>query len=421
MRTFTRRLVYGLAALSALWALPAAAAPCSVISRENVVRCTRDASLERRAGEAAVRAADGRLQANDPWLPSNPELALTGSRRRAPGESAINWSASLGLEVEVAGQRGARRAVALAERDAERQGLQANARVTSSDALRLYFEVLAAREERTVLGKLSAATTRVFEAARAAAERGVAAGIDADVADSARIAVLRRAADAARDERVATLSLAGLLGLTPSQPLQISGSLEPFASAARVQPDHLAPDSPEVRAFTAEKRAFSARASALRRSRVPNPRVSVFVQREGFNEDVVGVGLALPLPLPEPLGRTFAGQIAENEALSQRASLLAEHSRRTRRAELQRAIAEYQLADELARAFSAERLIHAQQALDNLSSELQAGRVSIRDAIVLQGPLVELLLGAIESKRALCLASVEVIRTAGLPFEGEER
>jgi outer membrane protein, heavy metal efflux system len=421
MRTSTRRLVYGLAALSALGALPAAATPCSVIGRENVVRCTREASLERRAGEAAVRAADGRLQANDPWLPSNPELALTGSRRRAPNASALNWSASLGLELEIAGQRGARRAAALAERDAERHGVEANARLMASDALRLYFEVLAAREQRTVLDKLSAATTRVFEAARAAAERGVAAGIDADVADSARIAVLRRTVDAARDERVASLSLAGLLGLTLSPPLQVTGLLEPLASAARVQPDQLAPDSPEVRAFTAENRAFSARASSLRRSRVPNPRVSVFVQRDGFNEDVVGVGLALPLPFPEPIGRTFAGQIAESEALAQRASLLAENGRRKRRAELLRAIADYQLADQLARAFEPERLLHAQQALDNLSSELQAGRVSIRDAIVLQGPLIELLLGAIEAKKALCLASVEVIRTAGLPFDGAER
>jgi outer membrane protein, heavy metal efflux system len=421
MHTSTRRLACGLATLSALWAPPVAATPCSVLSRENVVRCTREASLERRAGEAAVRAADGRLRANDPWLPANPELALAGSRRRAPGESALNWSASLGLEVEVAGQRGARRAAALAERDVQRQGVEANARLTFSDAFRLYFEVLAAREERTVLDKLSAATTRVFEAARAAAERGAAAGIDADVADSARIAVLRRAVDAARAERVATVSLASLVGLTPSQPLQVTGLLEPFASAARVQPDHLAPDSPEVRAFTAEKRAFSARASSLRRSRVPNPRLSVFVQRDGFNENVVGVGLALPLPLPEPIGRTFAGQIAESEALSQRASLLAENSRRTRRAELLRAIAEYQLTDQLVRAFDAERLAHAQQALDNLASELQAGRVSIRDAIVLQGPLIELLLGAIEAKRALCLASVEVLRTAGLPFEGTER
>lgn len=421
MRNYPRRLACWLAALSAVWAVPVAAAPCSDISRENVVRCSREASLERRAGEAAIRAASGRVQANDPWLPSNPELELTGSRRRAPGESALNWTASLGVELEIAGQRGARREAAMAEREAERRGVEANARETSSAAFRLYFEVLAAREQRRVLERLNAATTRVFEAARAAAERGVAAGIDAEVADSARIAVLQRAAAAARTEQVATVSLASLVGLMPPQQLQVTGSLEPLASAGRVQLGVALPDSPEARAFVAERRAFSARASSLRRSRVPNPRLSVFVQREGFNEDVVGVGLALPLPLPEPVGRTFAGQIAESEALSERAALLADNSRRTRRAELSRAVAEYQVASEMARAFSAERTVRAQQALDNLSSEVQAGRVSIRDAVVLQGPLLDLLLGAIEARKSLCLASLEVVRAAGLPFEGAGR
>ena len=418
MRNYPRRLARWLAALCSLWALPLGATPCLELSRENVARCTREASLEQRAGEAAVRAASGRVQASDPWFASNPELELSGSRRRAPGESALNWSASLGLELEIAGQRGFRREAAMAERDAERHGVEANARATASEAFRFYFEVLAAREQRRLLERSVAATTRVFEAARAAAERGAAAGIDAEVADSARIAVLQRAAAAARSEQLATVSLASLVGLIPPQQPQIAGALEPFASAERVRLGTSSLDSPEAQAFVAEQHAFSARASSLRRSRVPNPRVSVFVQREGFNEDVLGIGLSLPLPLPEPVGRTFAGQIAENEAFSERAAFLAQNSRRTRRTELSRAIAEYQVASEIARAFGTERTVRVQQALDDLSSEVQAGRVSIRDAVVLQGPLLDLLLGAIEAKRSLCLASLEVVRTAGLSFEG---
>ena len=93
-----------------------------------------------------------------------------------------------------------RREAAMAERDAERHGVEANARETASEAFRFYFEVLAAREQRRVLERLVATTTRVFEAARAAADRGATAGIDAEVADSARIAVLQRAATAARAE-----------------------------------------------------------------------------------------------------------------------------------------------------------------------------------------------------------------------------
>ena len=48
-------------------------------------------------------------------------------------------------------------------------------------------------------------------------------------------------------------------------------------------------------------------------------------------------------------------------------------------------------------------------------------RLAIRDAIVLQQPLLELLLGAIEAKKALCLASIEVVQVSGLALDGAEQ
>lgn len=421
MCKLSSRAAVWLAFLGVAWASHAAAAPCAEVSRHTLARCVRQASLERRAGEAAVRAAEGRVQASDPWLPSSPTLALSGSRRRAPDQSALNWSASLGVELEIAGQRGARREAALAEREAERNLTAAGGRALTAQAFELYFAVLAAREERELLAKLDAASARVVEAAKAAAERGAAAGIDADVADTAHIAILQRKIDAARDERLATASLSALVGLLPTEPLTVSGSLQPLEQAARVRLSSAPSDAPDVLALTAERRAFSARASALRRSRVPNPTVSLFLQREGFNEDVVGIGLAIPLPLPEPLGRTFAGQIAENEALAERATLLAENRRRGKRAELARAVAAYDSALEMLAAFDPERVGRAQRASEDLAAEVQAGRLSIRDAVVLQGPLLELRLAAIQARRTLCQTSVELLRAAGAAFEGEER
>jgi cobalt-zinc-cadmium efflux system outer membrane protein len=421
MPDFPRWPARCLALASFVWSWSADAAPCSSVSRANVVRCALAASLERQAGEAAVRAASGRVQATDPLLPSNPELAFTGARRRTSTESALNWSASLEIELEISGQRGARRRAASAEREAGRRGVSAVERSTAAEALRLYFEVLAAREEQHVLGQLEGASTRVWEAARAAAERGAAAGIEADVADAARVGTLKRRLDAAREERAAMASLAGLLGLSAARPLEVSGPLEPLPSAADVRRQLIPPDSPEVLALAAEKRAASARASAFRRSRVPSPKVSVFVERDGFDENVLGVGLAFPLPLPQPIGRTGAGEIAENEALAERAGLLAERERRTARATLASALASYDTALELSQAFSSERIAHAEQTSVNLAAEVAAGHVPIRDAIVFQGPLLELQLGAVAAKKALCLASLEVVRAAGLPLDGDLR
>jgi cobalt-zinc-cadmium efflux system outer membrane protein len=332
----------------------------------------------------------------------------------------LNWSASLGVELEIAGQRGARRSAALAERDAQKSAVGAVERATADEALRLYFEVLAARDEQRVLLQMEAAATRVWQAAQAAAERGSAAGIEADVADAARVATQQHRLEATREERAATASLASLLGHSATATLDISGSLEPLERAARVPRELTPPDSPETLALAAEQRASTARASAFRRSRVPNPTVSLFAQRDGFDENVLGVGLAFRLPLPQPIGRTNAGEIAENEALAERARLLAERERRGSRAALARALLAYDAALELSRAFSPERVAHAEQTLANLAAEVQAGRVPIRDAIVFQAPLLELQLGAIASKKALCLASLEVVRAAGLPLTGDK-
>jgi cobalt-zinc-cadmium efflux system outer membrane protein len=345
---------------------------------------------------------------------------LSGSRRRGPTESTLNWSAGLGVELEIAGQRGARRSAALADRDAEQHLVQAVERATAAEAMRLYFEVLAAREEQRVLGQMEAAATHVWEAAQAAAERGAAAGIEADVADAARVSTRQHRLEATRNEQAAIASLASMLGLSPTALLDISGSLEPLPRAARVLRELTPPDSPEALALAAERRAAVARVNAFRRARVPNPTVSVFAQRDGFGENVLGVGLGFKLPLPSPIGRTLAGEIAENEALAERAGLLAQRERRISRAALARALAAYRAALEASVAFNAERLAHAEQTLGSLAAAVQAGRLPIRDAIVFQGPLLELQLGAVATKRALCLASLEVVLAAGLRLDGDK-
>ena len=410
--------VLALAMAAFAWAWPVAAEPCSTLSRANLIRCARQASLERRAGQAAVRAADGRVRAADPWLPSNPALELSGARRRAGGETDVNWSASLGVELELAGQRGARRRAAVADREAQQSELSALERAAAVEAYRLYFEVLAARERGRVLDELGAAATGVWQAADAAAERGAAAGIEADVAEAARVSMERRKLEAERDERAASVALAHLVGLRADERLAVVGPLEPLPAAAKVRAGAVPPDPPEVVALVAEGRASTARASALRRSRVPNPTLSVFVQRDGFNEQVLGLGLALPLPLPEPLGRTSSGAIAESEALADRAAWLAQSRRRAAHSELGQALVGYDTSQKSAQALSPERAARAQRMSASLATEVQAGRVPVRDAILFQGPLLELVLDAIEAKKSLCLASLELVRAAGLPLDG---
>jgi cobalt-zinc-cadmium efflux system outer membrane protein len=159
------------------------------------------------------------------------------------------------------------------------------------------------------------------------------------------------------------------------------------------------------------------RASAFRRSRVPNPTISAFAENDGFNEHVFGLGLSLPIPIPGNVGRTYAGEVAEAEALARRAATEREQTRREIRVGLAVAAYAFQSRRLEVEAFSHELLANAETSLLALGQEVAAGRLTVRDAVIAQLPLIELLQNYITARRAWCVASVDLARAAGVPLE----
>jgi cobalt-zinc-cadmium efflux system outer membrane protein len=130
---------------------------------------------------------------------------------------------------------------------------------------------------------------------------------------------------------------------------------------------------------------------------------------------VLGVGLSLPIPLPG-LGRTYAGEIAEAEASARRSASEQRLLERSLWLDLDSARSEYRSrAAELA-AFIPEQLERARTTLQALAHEVQSGRLAVRDAIVAQAALIELLEAHVAARAGLCLASVELVRAAGVPL-----
>ena len=80
---------------------------CVAVNRANLIDCALKASLSLRSEAWATQAAEGRLQAASPWLPSNPVLAFALAHREEIGgqRSDQNWTAGLSQELEIAGQR----------------------------------------------------------------------------------------------------------------------------------------------------------------------------------------------------------------------------------------------------------------------------------------------------------------------------
>ena len=400
-------------------------ASCARITRANVVRCAEAASLLVRAQKQQVDAATARRTAVSPLLPSNPVVALTGARRTvSPGVPAglFNWSATLSQELEIAGQRGLRRDAAAEEIAAQQRRTLVTERDVAADAVEAYFDAVAASELDRLAARLEAAAHSMAVVTRARADSGVASPMEADVAESMALSLARAHLASSREILTANVRLATILGRDPATPdgqIDVEGELVAIDGAdvvARAAVGRLT-EQPEVQALQAERRSFEAQASALRRARVPNPTLQVFAQNDGFDERVYGAGISLPVPLPYPLGRTNTGEIAEAEAHAARAATEAEQQTREIRGRLALAAKTFESRRLEVAAFTPERVTRAERTLADIGVEIGAGRLAVRDALVGQQALIELLRGYIEARRALCIASVELSRAAGLPLE----
>ncbi|MDC0746577.1 TolC family protein [Polyangium mundeleinium] len=393
----------------------------TALTRANLIPCALEASLAAKAERQGLEAVKGRQEATSPVLPSNPVLALSAARREAAGQGPVlNWYATLSQEIEIAGQRGARRRAADAEREAQEKAVAVTDREVAAAAWRAYFEAIAAREEVRLFSLVESLTTRVATATRAAADKGLVSGIDADVAEVAYARVAQERIGAARRAEQAKTALLGAMGLDPRREVAIEGELVPLAGVeafAAKQDPRAVEERPEVQALEASGRAHEARASMYRRARVPNPTLSVFAQNDGFNERVFGVGLSMPIPLPQPVGRTYAGEIAESEALSRRSRTEAEQARRALRLDLANALSAYASLRAQNDLYTAERLGRAEQSLRAIASEIEAGRLGPKDAVVSQQALVDLLRAGFETRKNLALGSVDLALASGYPLE----
>jgi len=396
--------------------------PCSRVQRANLVPCVLSASLAVRSEAQESEATRGRQAASSTILPSNPVLTFSGARRTSDSTSATNWYITLEQELEIAGQRGARRDAAAASLKAQSQRVVLSRRKAAEQAWLVFFEALAAAEERRLAVRLCEIAERVSAVARARADRGLAAPVEADVAAATTVAALTSKMAAERRFRQNEAVLASMLGFDPiTTRLTLEGDLHPLdgvsEALARYSPASLA-ERPEVLAANAEARAQERRADAFRRDRIPSPTLSLFAQNDGFNERVFGAGIRLPIPLPGNVGQSHRGEIAEAEALAQKARTGREQVERDLRLEVAHAADTFESSKRTVDLVSNEQLVRAQESLESLTSEVEAGRLGVRDAIVSQQVLVELLSAHVAARKQWCVASVELAHALGLDLEG---
>lgn len=411
--------IAGLVAFHGLVSVDAEAeSPCTgVVARDDVAGCAVRASLALKSEADVASALRGRRTAFNPIVPSNPIVSASLARRAGSGMTSTNWSFALSQEIELAGQRGLRLDAADADIAAESERVVVLRRDVAATAYSAYFAALAARDEAAIASRLETVALSVVKATRGMADQGLTSGVDADVAEAVSLRSIQ--ARIAADGRVTQARVAFTLALggDPAAPVEASGDLVPLAGVDTLARSLVRADRPEVRALEDERRAWEARAATFRRSRVPNITLSAFVQNDGFDENVFGFGLAVPLPFPQPIGHTYSGEIVESDALARHAADEAVRLRATLKAGVLHALAEYDARMKQRDAVAQDKIDRADKSLQSIGTEIAAGRLAIRDAVVAQQALVDFLLGHVAARHAACAASVELARAAGIPLD----
>jgi cobalt-zinc-cadmium efflux system outer membrane protein len=395
-----------------------------------VVRCALSRSPELRLAKQELEVVAGQRVSAGTLLPSHPVVTASVADRRlfpgAPQEPqapVLNWYVTLAQEIEIAGQRGARIREVEAEQGVQLRRVAVAEQEASASALSAYYEALAANEEVRLTADIARIADALATASAARARESLLAPVDADVARSEAVRIALGRFEAERRYAAAQAVLASLLGL--QGPLALTGSLDqalpttaaPVESIEQMIRSALAVRG-EVAAAEQEHRMRLAHVSLLRRQRVPNPTLSLFAQRDGFNERVLGGGISMPLFLPGPLGPSRAGEISSALAQVEQADTTLEQVRRRVRMEVTRAVQAEQVYALEVQLFPADLTTRARADLQAIGQALSARQLPIREALLSQRSLIELLQSHIRSRLAFALARVERMRAAGQPLAG---
>ncbi len=379
-----------------------------------MVACALAANLTVLEEVAGQKAAEGRGEAVRPLLPSNPVLSSSVASRQGPTEQKLNWYFTLQQEFEVAGQRGLRVAGAHHDLQAQTQRLAATKATIAAASWELYFELIASRERVKLAVKLENATAELASTVEAMTSGGLSSELDADIATFTAIKAKQERIRVEQQAASAHAQLRSLLGIDSA--LTVIGELVPLRSTVVTT---LKSNRPELRAAYETREALKQKIELLKRSRVPNPTLSLFVQNDGFDERVLGVGWSFPIPLPQPVGRSLFGEITETSALAERADAEAERIGRDLQLQFELAKNEYEANLQIVTLYSGERIQKTLTRLAQITTQVKAARLPVRDALVAQQSLVEQLRAEIDAREAVCVASVRLTHASGISLEGD--
>lgn len=336
--------------------LPAALAfaPCFVranpaaLSLEALINEVVAANPELAIYEEAIAAAQGERRQAGRW--SNPEFSLEAGRQRVRGTGGagsaegLAWAASVAQPIEFPGRLALRKAIADANVDLARVGLE-----HFRQLLAHRVEVLAHQlhASRTFAEATDTVAERALELAQGVLQRetsGISPLLESRILESSQILLQQRRIAARLAHHNALIELNQLRDQPAETPvrIEIPAPQRPLLPPIRELVSLAWSDSFEARSRQIELEQQGIRVDLAENERYPTVTVAPFISQDnaGERETVAGVGLSFPLPLWDRNGgNMLAARARERQA---------EAALRVMRREIERRVVQASLAYEAA-------------------------------------------------------------------------
>ncbi len=384
----------------------------------------RERSPEIRAARQELVVARGHLEKARYWNPFNPEIEGGAAQRRFDsGGSAVQPSAAISLEVEVAGQR--RKRIEEANRNLARvEADVANVeRLVVADVAESFHRVAYSLRRLDLFRRVEALNLRLRDASVERFDSGEASKLDANLGVVRYAEARRQTLAADRDYRNAVRSLERRIGADPLGTTEIVDgiSIRPVHVTEEALVDVALRARPDLRARHEEVARTDADMALARRLAVPNPTLAATYEEEAESPDsrdrIVGGAIRIPLPVFDRKSAELTQLAGERaKAVEERAG-----AEITVRAEVRDAVRSYEAAREATATFEADAVGRIDESFRFLETSYREGKIDVLQLIVAENDLVAAQLSYLDSLLDFATARVGLERAVGQSLEDPPR
>ena len=380
------------------------------IDFSTAVELARKNNPDWRAAEQEIQAAQGRLTTARLISPFNPALEAQGGPRRLASEgTGADIGVGISMEVEVAGQRGAR--ITEAERNLQRAeaGFQDFARTFRGNLARAFYQAIVARERLALQRRIENLNRTLVDVTKKRFDAGDVSGLEVNLAGVRYGQVRKETLDAERNLTQSLLELRRLIGAeqTYLPEGKLDTTIPPLSDAAILQA--ALANRPDLLARRYELRRAEAELALVRRQIFPNPIFGLSFNREGSRDKTILGGVTLPLPLfNRRQGELESLEARRNQARAELLALEKEIQKEVRQALNQR-----ETARQSAELFQREVMEQVDENFRLIEAAYREGRIDLPQLLVMENNLINANQSYLEVLSSLREGAIQIEEVTG--------